>query len=81
MSPAAKSALRRMPTIVLDPPQAEPDFSPTVQFTTSIYGIHQPGTAYRMDEIPIPLRAVLPARYPTDEQILGDIERAVQAIR
>jgi formylmethanofuran dehydrogenase subunit B len=78
MSPGAKSALGRIPTIVLDPPQAEPDFRPTVQFTTAIYGIHEPGTAYRMDEIPIPLRAVLPARYPTDEQVLSDIERAVQ---
>ncbi len=69
--------LARIATIVLDPPQAEPLFQPTVQFTTSIYGIHQPGTAYRMDEIPIPLRAVLPSRYPTDEQILSAIERAL----
>jgi formylmethanofuran dehydrogenase subunit B len=77
-SAAALAHLSRIPTIVLDPPQADPVFRPTVQFTTSIYGIHQSGTAYRMDEIPIPLRTVLPARYLTDEQILVDIERAVQ---
>jgi formylmethanofuran dehydrogenase subunit B len=76
-SPPALAHLARIPTIVLDPPQAEPIFRPTVQFTTSIYGIHQPGTAYRMDEIPIPLRAVLPALYPTDEQILSAIESAL----
>jgi formylmethanofuran dehydrogenase subunit B len=77
-SPRAAAYLSRIPSIVLDPPQAEPPFMPTVEFTTSIYGIHEAGTAYRMDEIPIPLRAVLPARYPTDEHVLGAIERAVQ---
>jgi len=77
-SPRAAEYLARIPTIVLDPPQAESPFPPTVQFTTSIYGIHQPGTAYRMDEIPIPLRAVLPTRYPTDGHVLGDIERVLR---
>jgi hypothetical protein len=33
-----------------------------------------------MDEIPIPLRAVLPARYPTDEHVLGDIERVLRHV-
>jgi formylmethanofuran dehydrogenase subunit B len=75
-TPRATGHLEGIPTIVLDPPQAEPPFCPTVQFTTSVYGIHHPGTAYRMDEIPIPLRAVLATSYPTDEQILVDIERA-----
>ncbi|HEV3299268.1 MAG TPA: formylmethanofuran dehydrogenase subunit B [Planctomycetaceae bacterium] len=77
-TPSAMAHLAQIPTIVLDPPQSEPPFTPTVQFTTSVYGIHQPGTAYRMDEIPIPLRAVLPARYPTDEHVLGDIERVLR---
>jgi formylmethanofuran dehydrogenase subunit B len=77
MSPTAKDALRHIPTIVLDPPQAEPDFRPTVQFTIAIYGIHHAGTAYRMDEIPIPLRAVLPTPYPTDDQILHAIQAAL----
>jgi formylmethanofuran dehydrogenase subunit B len=72
-TPRAMEYLQTIPTIVLDPPQADAPFLPTVQFTTSIYGIHHPGTAYRMDEIPIPLRAALPARYPTDEQILSTI--------
>jgi formylmethanofuran dehydrogenase subunit B len=77
-TPRAITELSRIPTIVLDPPEAEPPFSPSVSFTTSTYGIHQPGTAYRMDEIPIPLRAALPTAYPTDEQILTDLERAVR---
>ena len=39
-------------------------FAPTVRFTTAVYGVHRPGTAYRMDEVPIPLRVVLPTRLP-----------------
>jgi hypothetical protein len=30
-----------------------------------------------MDEIPIPLRAVLPTPYPTDDQILQAIQTAL----
>ena len=32
-----------------------------------------PGTAYRMDEVPIPLRQLLPARHPLDDQVLNAI--------
>jgi formylmethanofuran dehydrogenase subunit B len=44
-----------------------------VQFTTAIYGIHAPGTAYRMDEVPIPLRRLIPSSYPSDDEILDAI--------
>src|SRR4029077_8791797 len=60
LSHAAQSFLREIPTIVLDSPVAEVPIQPTVRFTTAIYGIHAPGTAYRMDEIPLPLKAFLP---------------------
>ena len=69
-SPAALEHLRRIPTIILDSPLAEPPLMPAVQFTTAIYGIHAPGTAYRMDGVPIPLRAILPRTYPTDAEVL-----------
>ena len=39
----------------------------------AIYGIHRPGTAYRMDEIPIPLKGFLRTDYPTDREILEQI--------
>ena len=48
-----------------------------MQFTTAIYGIHRPGTAYRMDEIPIPLRGFLPSDYPSDDEVLREIEKRV----
>jgi formylmethanofuran dehydrogenase subunit B len=69
--------LRRIPTIVLDSPGMVPMISPTVRFRTARPGIHVPGTAYRMDGVPIPLRAVLPASYPSDAEVLGRIERTL----
>ena len=50
---------------------------PTVRFTTAVYGVHRPGTAYRMDEIPIPLRGFLPTDYPSDYDVLTMIGEQV----
>uniref|UniRef100_A0A7C2NX54 Formylmethanofuran dehydrogenase subunit B n=1 Tax=Schlesneria paludicola TaxID=360056 RepID=A0A7C2NX54_9PLAN len=82
-SPAAREELDRIPTILIDPPRTEPLWSghPTVQFTTAIYGVHLPGTAYRMDDVPIPLRAALRPKYPSDADVLRAIERAVEDAR
>jgi len=74
-SPAAREFLSKIPTIVLDSPTAEVPIEPTVRITTAIYGIHAAGTAYRMDEIPLPLPAFLPSEYPTDAEVLQEIER------
>ena len=39
---------------------------------------HQcPGTVYRMDEIPLPLRPPLKSPYPTDEEVIRRIRKAV----
>jgi formylmethanofuran dehydrogenase subunit B len=69
----AAAHLRSIPTIVLDHPTVASAISPTVRFTTAVYGIHLPGTAYRMDEVPIPLRPVLSSSYPSDAQVLEAI--------
>src|SRR5262249_47518149 len=69
-SPAAVAHLGRIPTITLDYPTVASAVPPTVRFTTAVYGVHRPGTAYRMDEIPIPLRAFLPTEYPSDLDVL-----------
>ena len=68
--PTALDHLRRIPVIALDPPGAAP-VPATVRFTTAVYGVHRPGTAYRMDEVPIPLRVLLPTDYPSDGEVLG----------
>ncbi|MBC7853945.1 MAG: formylmethanofuran dehydrogenase subunit B [Pirellulaceae bacterium] len=82
LSRAAKEHLTKIPVIVLDYPQAdipalEPPLVPAVKFTTAVYGIHRHGTAYRMDEVPIPLRPVLISDYPSDDEVLSAILQAV----
>jgi formylmethanofuran dehydrogenase subunit B len=79
LSPEAMAHLRRIPCVVLDGPEVESAIQAAVRFRTAVPGIHTPGTAYRMDGVPIPLRAVLPSHYPTDQEVLLRIrERATR---
>jgi formylmethanofuran dehydrogenase subunit B len=73
LSEAARSHLPEIPTIVLDSPVADIPIQPSVRFTTAIYGVHAPGTAYRMDEVPLPLKGFMPSEYRTDAEILTAI--------
>jgi len=73
LSAAAQKNLAKIPVIVLDSPAVESGLAPAVHFTTAIYGIHRAGTAYRMDEVPIPLRPVLNSDLPSDEEVLSAI--------
>lgn len=77
---AARAFLQTIPTIALDYPTVTSDPPPSIRFTTAVYGIHLPGTAYRMDEVPIPLRTVLPARYPSDADVLQAIHHRLNEI-
>jgi formylmethanofuran dehydrogenase subunit B len=77
-SEEARSYLKAIPTIVLDSPDADVPIQPTVRFATAIYGVHAAGTAYRMDEVPLPLKAFLPGDYPTDAAVLAGILQAIQ---
>ncbi len=70
LSPRAREHLASIPTIVLEYPHIQPQIVGDVHFTTAVYGIHAAGTAYRMDEIPIPLRQHCTSLYPTDEVVL-----------
>jgi formylmethanofuran dehydrogenase subunit B len=74
---AALEYLKSLPTILLDHAQAVPPIEPTVRITTAIYGIHRHGTAYRMDEVPIPLRPILRSASPSDGEVLRAIEAAL----
>ena len=76
LSPAAQSQLQRLPTITLDYPAVTPRFQPDVNFTTAVYGLHRSGIAYRMDEVPLPLQALVPSPYPSDDEVLqGRLDR------
>ena len=69
--------LAKVPTIVLDPHVTHTSKLAKVHITTAPAGISAPGTAYRMDEIPMPLRPALQSPYPTDEEVLRRIKEAI----
>jgi formylmethanofuran dehydrogenase subunit B len=77
LSEQARGHLSRIPTIVLDPPGVESPLSGTVRIRIAVPGVHVGGTAYRMDGVPIPLRAALASRYPTDKEVLSAIRTAL----
>jgi formylmethanofuran dehydrogenase subunit B len=71
--------LASIPTIVLDPKVTHTSRLARVHITTAATGISAPGTVYRMDEIPLPLRPPLKSPYPTDEEVVRRIYQAVAA--
>ena len=71
--------LARIPTIVLDPKVTHTSRLARVHITTAVTGVSARGTAYRMDEIPLPLRPALVSPYPTDEEVIRRIRQAVAA--
>jgi formylmethanofuran dehydrogenase subunit B len=75
--PEAIEHLRSIPVIALETPHTRTMVSPQIRFTTAVYGVHRLGTAYRMDEIPIPLQVLLPTTYPSDGEVLAAILREV----
>jgi formylmethanofuran dehydrogenase subunit B len=58
----ASTALGRVPAVVIGPRASEAPFATHVAIDTGVAGIHEPGTAYRMDEVPLPLRPPLAGR-------------------
>ena len=77
-SQAAREHLARIPSVVLDPKLSETAKVATVAFTTATYGINVPGTAYRMDDVPIPLRPAFESPFRSDFEILKAIEERIR---
>jgi formylmethanofuran dehydrogenase subunit B len=78
-SQPAREHLAKIPLIVLDPKLSDTAKVATVAFTTATYGINTPGTVYRMDDVPIPLRPAFDSPYKSDYEILKEIERRIRA--
>lgn len=74
-SSAARKQLESIPTIAIGSVGTFWPFKPHIRFATSIYGIHTFGTAYRMDEVPIPLRSYLTTNLPRDADLLFVLEK------
>ena len=75
---AARRNLVEIPIIQLDPPETCREIPATVRFNTAIYGVHRRGTAYRMDEVPVPLRKILNSPLPSDDEVLRAILRELK---
>jgi len=75
---AAAQYLSEIPTIVLDHAESVTASHAQVVFPTAVYGVDASGTAYRMDNIPIPLHKVIETERVTDEDVLQRIIEAVQ---
>src|SRR5437899_4766042 len=76
----AREHLARTPFIALDPKETPTVRQAAVAFTTATYGINTGGTVYRMDDVPIPLRAAFESPYPTDEEVLKKVEKRIREL-
>lgn len=75
----AARRLRAIPVVVLDPRPSQTAQVARVFLPTACYGLDASGTFYRMDGVPILLRAALPPQRPSDEQVLDQMLKAVRA--
>jgi formylmethanofuran dehydrogenase subunit B len=65
--------LRELPTVVVDARDTETARAARVAFATAVEGIEVPGTAHRMDGVPVPLRALLLGDRPAAADVLATI--------
>ena len=75
---ALTGVANRIPVIVVGPRASEAPFPVRVAVDTGVAGIHEGGTAYRMDDVPLPLRPPLPGARSARET-LAALLAAVQA--
>jgi formylmethanofuran dehydrogenase subunit B len=81
LAPAARQELAGVPHIVLGHRPTSEAAGADVAFQTSTPGIHTGGTAYRMDEIPLPLRPAVASPLPRELEVLEAIERRVRELQ
>lgn len=73
------TALTGVPTVVIGPGASEAPGNPRVAIDTGRAGIHEGGTAYRMDDIPLPLTPALDASR-TAAMVVSALAEAVERI-
>ena len=79
-SQPAREHLKSIPYIAFDPKETPTTRNATVAFAVATYGINIPGTVYRMDDVPIPLRPAFESPFPSDLEILTGIEKRVREL-
>jgi formylmethanofuran dehydrogenase subunit B len=60
LSESVAAGLAAIPTVAVGPRASEAPFAPRIAIDTGVAGIHEAGLGYRMDEVPLPLRGVVP---------------------
>ena len=70
-SAGTTSALARIDTIAIGPRATQASFNPRLAIDTGVAGIHDGGTGYRMDEVPLSLRPPLRGQRSTVEALGG----------
>jgi formylmethanofuran dehydrogenase subunit B len=73
--------LMKIPLVALDTHESETTRAAHVAFTTATAGIHAAGTVYRMDNVPVHLRKILPSSLPSDEDVIDLLLARVKEIR
>jgi formylmethanofuran dehydrogenase subunit B len=76
---APGTAFSEISTVVIGPRASEAPFTPQVVIDTGIAGIHEAGTAYRMDEVPLRLRPFLDGP-PSVSQVLTALHQSLQRV-
>lgn len=79
-SQPAREHLKSIPYIALDPKETPTTRHAAVAFNVATYGINVPGTVYRMDDVPIPLRPAFDSPHPSDLVVLRGIEKRVREL-
>ena len=80
-SQPARNHLANIPYIALDPKETPTTRGAAVAFSVATYGINVPGTAYRMDDVPISLRTAFDSPHPSDYEILRGIEKRIRELK
>ncbi len=80
LSRAARDHFARIPSIALMTNNASTPQGATVVFHTATYGINTPGTVYRMDGVPIPLRPAMASTCRSIPRSFRDIEGRIRAL-
>lgn len=70
------AGLAGVPCVAVGPRASTAAFRSAVVIDTGLPGVHEAGMAFRMDDVPLPLRAILPAPHATVD-IVGSLARLV----
>ena len=78
MDESARNAFCKMSPAIIGPRASQAPFTTTVAVDTGVAGIHEEGSAYRMDEVPLRLRASVTGPRSTVD-VLHGLTQAIRA--